>query len=53
MSSRPTPCPPARRFSSRIAWYGVTVSPSIATGTPASNVITTSSGSRDTDGSAV
>jgi hypothetical protein len=53
MSSRPTPWAPARRFSSVTAWYGVTVSPSMATGRPASNVTVTSSGSRGTPGSDV
>ncbi len=36
-----------------MAWNGVTVSPSIATGAPPSKVITTSSGSRVTEGSEV
>jgi len=41
------------RFSSVMACSGVTVSPSIATGLPASNVMTTSSGSRSLAGLAV
>ena len=46
MSSRPTPCAPARALSCWIASSIVTGLPSIATGTPASNVMTTSSASR-------
>ena len=53
MSSRPTPWAPARRLSSSIACSIVTGRPSMATGTPSSKVMMTSSGSRWTVGSAV
>ncbi|CPU65938.1 Uncharacterised protein [Mycobacteroides abscessus] len=53
MSIRPTPCAPARRFISWIAWSGVTATPSSATGTPCSNVTTTSSATGGNVGSSV
>ena len=53
MSSRPTPCAPARRLSSRIASSTETGRPSIAVGTPSVKEMTTSSGTADASGADV
>ncbi len=53
MSIRPMPWAPARRLSSWIASSGVTARPSIATGTPCSKEITTSSATGGKAGSSV
>ena len=50
MSIRPTPWAPARRLSSLMACSGVTLTPSIATGTPASKEMVTSSGAGGNSG---
>ena len=53
MSIRPIPCAPARAFSAVMISSGDSALPSIATGAPSVNLITTSSGSRETPGSCV
>jgi hypothetical protein len=53
MSSRPTPCRPARALSCSIAWSMVTGLPSIDVGTPWVKPMMTSSASRAIVGSCV